>query len=104
MNDGIERGINEHTIIANGRRLKWNSWAIIVDKKEHSKPINELQLSFTYYMVYEQFPGIYIELTSYIHDSLSDAQHSCFFSTDLKYTYFGISLHLDDHYVFTFTI
>lgn len=53
MSDGIEGGIYEHTITANGRLSEWNSRAVHVDKVEDPKPTDEPRLTFAYHMVHE---------------------------------------------------
>ena len=75
MSDGIEGGIYEHTITANGRLSEWNSWAVLVDKVEDPKPTDEPRLTFAYHMVHEQLPGVHMELSSRVHDSLSDPRY-----------------------------
>lgn len=45
-----------------------------------------------------------MKLSSKVYDSLADPHHGYLFLTNLKHTYFGISLHPKDRYVFLFTI
>lgn len=75
-----------------------------MDKVENPRPTDEPRFIFAYYIVHEQLPGVHMELSSRVHDSLSDPRHGCFFSADLKHAYFGISLHPDDRHIFALKI
>ena len=52
----------------------------------------------------EDLPGVDMELSARVHDSLSDLRHGNLFSADLKHAYSSISLHPDNRHIFAFTI
>lgn len=104
MNDGIQGGIYEHTITANGRLSAWNAQAVLVDKVPNPKPTDEPRLTFAYHQVHEDLPGVHTELSARVHNSLSDPRHGNLFSADLKHAYYSISLHPEDKHIFAFTI
>jgi hypothetical protein len=104
VSDGVDGGIYESTITASGRLSPWNARAIVVDKVENPTPEDEPRITFDYSRVTEVLPGSYLELSSKVHDNLSDPRHRCFFAADLKHAYFTIPLHPDDRKYFAFTI
>ncbi len=104
VTDGIKGGIYEYTEPANGRLSEWNARAVLVDKVEDPTPTDEPRLTFDYSRVNEDLPGSYLELSSKVHDNLSNPQHTCLFAADLKHAYYTIELHPDDRHLFAFTI
>lgn len=104
VSDGIQGGIYEHTVTANGRLSEWNARAVLVDKVPDLLPKDKPRLTFDYHQVHENLPGIHMELSARVHDSLSDQRHENLFSADLKHAYYSISLHPDDRHIFAFTI
>lgn len=104
IGDGIEGGVYELTEPANGRLSLWNTRAVIVDKVEDPKPEDEPRVTFDYSRVNEDLPGSHMELSSKVHDNLSDPRHRCLFAADLKHAYLTIPLHPDDRHFFSFTI
>ena len=104
VQDGMLSGIYERTQHANGELLAWNAQAIIVDKEENPKPTDEPQITLDYSKVKEDIPGSYLELMSKVHNYLSDPRHGTFFQADIRHRYFSIVLHLEDRYLFAFTI
>ncbi len=104
VQDGIEGGVYELTEPANGRLSEWNARAVMVDKVDDPKPIDEPRMTFDYSRVTELLPGSHLELSSKVHDHLSNPRHGCLFSADLKHAYLTIPLHPDDRHYFAFTI
>lgn len=81
-----------------------NARAVLVDKVPDPKPTDEPRLTFAYHQVHEDLPGVHMELSARVHDSLSDPRHGTLFSADLKHAYYSISLHPEDRHIFAFTI
>ena len=104
IQDGIDGGVYELTEPANGRLSRWNARAVVVDKVENPRPEDEPRVTFDYSRVTEDLPGTYIELSSKVHDNLSDPRHHVLFAADLKHAYLTIPLHPDDRHYFAFTI
>ena len=104
VQDGLEGGVYELTEPANGRLSQWNARAVMVDKVENSKPSDEPRMTFDYSRATELLPGSHLELSSKVHDHLSNPCHGCLFSADLKHAYLTIPLHPDDRHYFSFTI
>ena len=76
----------------------------MIDKSDNSKSIDEMRMTFDYNKIDEIMSEIYIELSSKVHDHLSNSRHEMFMSADMKHVYFTISLHSDDRHIFAFTI
>ena len=104
VQDGLEGGVYELSEPANGRLSQWNARAVMVDKVENPLPTDEPRMTFDYSRVTELLPGAHLELSSKVHDHLSNPQHGCLFSADLKHAYLTIPLHQDDRHYFAFTI
>ena len=104
VEQGLAGGIYEHTEAANGRLSRWNARAVVVDKVENPTPQDEPRVTFDYSRVPEELPATYMELSSRVHDTLSDPRHRCLFTADLKHAYLTIGLHPDDRHYFAFTI
>ena len=104
VQDGLRGGIYELTEPANGRLSLWNARAVMVDKVEDPQPTDEPRMTFDYSRVPELLPGSHLELSSKVHDHLSNPRHGCLFSADLKHAYLTIPLHKDDRHYFAFTI
>ena len=104
IGDGLDGGVYELTEPANGRLSQWNARAVIVDKVENPTPEDEPRVTFDYSRVHEELPGSHLELSSKVHDNLSDPRHQCLFAADLKHAYLTIPLHPDDRHYFAFTI
>lgn len=104
VQDGLEGGVYELTEPANGRLSQWNARAVMVDKTENPTPSDEPRMTFDYSRVTELLPGAHLELSSKVHDHLSNPRHGCLFTADLKHAYLTIPLHPDDRHYFAFTI
>ena len=76
----------------------------MVDKVENPQPSDEPRMTFDYPRVKELLPGKHLELSSKVHDYLSNLCHACLFSADLKHSYLTIPVHPDDRHYFPFTI
>ena len=57
-----------------------------------------------YSKVVEELPSAHLELSSKVHDNLSDPCHKCLFVADLTHAYLTIPLHPEDKHFFAFTI
>lgn len=104
VQDGLQGGVYELTEPANGRLSLWNARAVMVDKSENPKPEDEPRMTFDYSRVHEDLPGTYVELSSKVHDHLSNPKHGCLFKADLKHAYLTVPLHPEDRHFFAFTI
>lgn len=100
----LEGGVYGYTEPANGRLSQWNAPAVIVDKVENLTPQDEPRVTFDYSRVMEELPRTFLELSSKVHDNLSDPRHNCSFAADLKHAYLTIPLHPEDRHFFAFTI
>ena len=89
---------------ANERLSEWNARAVMVDKVDNPGPTDEPRMTFDYSRVTELLPGSHLELSSKVHDHLSNPRHDCLFSADLKHAYLTIPLHSNDRHYFAFTI
>lgn len=76
----------------------------MVDKVENATPEDEPQVIFDYSKVVKELPGTHFELSSKVHNNLSDFCHKCLLVADLKHAYLTISLHPEDRHFFAFTI
>ena len=92
IQDGIDGGIYEYTQSANERLSPWNARAVVVNKVENSTSEDEPRITFDYSRVKEVMPDAYMELSSRVHDILSDPRHGVLFMADLKYAYSIIPL------------
>ena len=104
ISDGMQGGVYQLTEPANGRLSLWNARAVIVDKVENPTPQDEPRVTLDYSRVNEELPGTHLELSSKVHDNLSNPNHGCLFAADLKHAYLTIPLHPDDRHYFAFTI
>ena len=104
VHDGLLGGVYELTEPANGRLSQWNARAVMVDKSEDPRPEDEPRMTFDYSRVHEDLPGTYVELSSKVHDHLSNPSHGSLFKADLKHAYLTVPLHPDDRQYFAFTI
>lgn len=104
VQDGLEGGVYELAEPANGRLSQWNAQAAMFDKVENPQPSNEPRMTFDYSRATELLPGAHLELSSKVHDHLSNPCHGCLFSADLKHAYLTIPLHPDDRHYFAFTM
>ena len=104
VQDGMSGGLYERTECSNGRLSAWNAKAVLVDKVENPGPEDEPRLTFNYSNVKEEMPGCHLELTSKVHDYLSDPRHNTFFQADIKHAYYSVLVHPEDRHVFAFTL
>ena len=82
----------------------WNARAVIVDKVENAQPEDEPRVTFDYGRIDELLPGSHLELSSKVHDNLSDPRHKSLCGAGLKHACLTIPLHPDDRHYFAFTI
>ena len=104
VQDGLLGGVYELTEPANGRLSLWSARAVMVDKSEHPLPSDEPRMTFDYSRVKEDLPGTCVELSSKVHDHMSNPSHGNLFKADLKHAYLTIPLHPEDRHYFAFTI
>ena len=76
----------------------------MVDKIKNSQSSNKSRMIFNYSRVIKLLSNTYLKLSSKIYNHLFNSRYKCLFSTNLKYAYFTISLHLNDKHYFAFTI
>lgn len=93
VHDGLAGGVYELTEPANGRLSQWNARAVMVDKVDNPTPEDEPRMTLDYSRVDELLPGSHLELSSKVHDHLSNPRHGCLFSPDLKHAYLTIHPH-----------
>lgn len=104
IQDGINGGVYEYTQSANGCLSPWNARAVVVDKVENATPEDEPRVTFDYSKVTEVMPGAYMELSSRVHDILSDPRHNVLFLADLKHAYLTIPMDEKCRHFFATTI
>lgn len=104
VEDGVKGGIFERTGLLDGRLSPWNALAVMVDKVENPTPQDEPRLTFDYSHVKEELPAVYMELSSRVHDYLSQPAHKTLMQADLKYAYHTVELHPEDRKYFAFNI
>ena len=100
----MKSGIFEHIGKTDGRFSRWNVRVVLVDKTENPLLTDESRLTFDYFRVHEKLSETYVELFSRTHDNLSNSDHGCLFSADLKHAYFTINLDEEVRPLFAFTI
>ena len=104
IQNDIDEEIYEYTQSVNDRLFSWNARAVIIDKIENSTSENESRITFDYFRVKEVMSGIYMKLSSKVHDILSDFRHDVLFMTDFKYVYSIILLLKKCRHYFVSTI
>ena len=104
ITDGMKNEIYEFIESANGRLSRWNVKIVVMNKIENSTSKNESKVTFDYSRVNEKLSNSHFELSSKVHDNLSDSRHRCLFAANLKHAYLTISFHSDDKHYFVFTI
>lgn len=100
VKEGIDAGMYERTITANGRLSQWNAAPVLVPKKDQEQP----RLTFNYHYVFEDQPGSYMELANKVHEFLSVPSHGVFIHFDIKHGYWAVEVHPDDRHFLAFTI
>src|ERR1700741_4464367 len=75
-----------------------------MNKFEHAMLLNESRVIFNFLQVHENLPGSNIELSSRIHDYLTDSSHEVFMQADIKHEYFSVEIHSENHHYFAFTV
>src|ERR1700733_353800 len=93
----------ERTITANGELSDWSAEAVVVPKPGEPEG-GEMRITFNYRNVHEVMPGTFLQLTSEVHDYLSDPRHGCFMQYDIKHTYWSLAVHPDDRHFFAFYV
>jgi hypothetical protein len=102
--EGLDRGIYEQTMTANGRLSDWNARVVLADKFKDATHLDEPRLTFNYSRMDEELPGSYMELSARIHDYLANPQHNVYMQADIKYDYFSVGVHPDDRHIFAFSV
>ncbi len=98
VTEGIENGMYERTVVANGRMSPWAADAVLVKKAGKDEP----RLTFNYHNVWEEPPGSLMETAEKTHEFLSSPSHGCFSKFDLKNAYWTVAIHPEDRYYFAF--
>ncbi len=102
--DEIKDDVYELIESTNEWLSSWNARAVIVDKMKNSTSQDESRVTFDYSKIHEELSKSFLELSSKVHDNLSDLRHKVFFSADLKHVYLIISMHSDVRHYFAFSI
>ena len=76
--EGLEGGIYERTLVANGRLSDWNGRIVLVEKFDDGKLLDEPRVAFDFSQVLEDLPASNIELGGRIHDYIADPRHRVF--------------------------
>lgn len=100
ITEGLETGMYERTILANGHLSPWGADAVIVPKPSRDEP----RLTFNYHWVFEETPGNNMEMSSSTHRFLSAPSHQVFSGFDLKNAYWTIEIHPDDRHYLAFDV
>lgn len=100
VGDGLEAGMYEQCITANGHVSQWNSLPNLVHKKGSEEP----RMTFNYHYVYEDPPGASIETLDKVHAFLAIPSHRTLFQADIKHGYWAIAVHPDDRHYLAFHI
>ena len=76
----------ERTSTANGVLSDWSAEAVVVPKPGELEG-GEMRITFNYSHVHENMPGSFLQLSSEVHDYLSDPRHGCYMQYDIKHAY-----------------
>ncbi|KAI1872008.1 uncharacterized protein JN550_004211 [Neoarthrinium moseri] len=107
LQEGIDAGMYESTMAANGKLSDWSSQPVLVAKDrdaEHPDPWEEPRLTFNFRKIEEEMPGTFIPLLADIHKDLSDPRIGSYSSFDLKHGYWCIPIHPLDRHYFAFDV
>ena len=104
IQEGMDGGIFESTLAANGRLSPWNARIVMVDKVENPTPQDEPRLTINYRNLPEELPGVHLESMARVHDHLSDPRHQCLMQADLKHAYYSVLLDPDCRHFFSFFV
>lgn len=100
VTEGLENGMFERTIVANGQLSRWGANANLVKREGKDTP----RLTFDYHYVWEEPLGNQMQLSAAAHDFLSHPSHNCFAQFDLKDAYWTVPIHPDDRAFLAFSI
>ncbi|OQO11727.1 hypothetical protein B0A48_03454 [Cryoendolithus antarcticus] len=98
--DGLQSGMYERTVYANGQLSQWGADPVLVKKEGKDMP----RLTFNYHYVWEEPPGNQMQLSREAHAFLSLPSHHCFSSLDLKNGYWAVEIHPDDRHFLAFSV
>ena len=104
VQEGIDAGMFESTVAANGSLSDWSAEPNLVDKFEGATEWDEPRLTLNYSNVEENMPGINITYLRDVYTHLSYPSIGCFSTFDLKHAYWTVSVHPDDRHVFAFEV
>ncbi|KAI0995489.1 hypothetical protein K3495_g12690, partial [Podosphaera aphanis] len=105
VREGLECGMYERTVLANGELSSWNAQPVLVPKdKTNTDPWAEMRVTFNYRNIEEDLPGCFLELMSKTHDYLSQPQHNLFCVFDVKNGYWCIPIYKPHRHYFAFSI
>lgn len=95
---GLESGIYEHTIHANGKLSRWGAEAQLVEKKGSDRP----RLTFNYHNVWEDIPAAMMTLMADNMSFLGLPSHRVYSSLDMKHAYWTAVINPEDRHYLTF--
>lgn len=99
IREGIESGMYEYTMAANGEFSDWSAEPVLVEK-DPENPWAEQRLTFNYKHMHENVPAVANTLLAEVHDELSDPRIGSYSQFDLKHAYCLVPIHLDYRHVF----
>ncbi|PPJ53210.1 hypothetical protein CBER1_11916 [Cercospora berteroae] len=98
--EGLENGMFERSITANGRLSQWGADPVLVRKPGKTEP----RLTFNYHYVWEEPPGNQMQLSRDAHAYLGHPSHATFSQFDLKNAYWTVQIHPDDRHYLAFSV
>lgn len=107
VQEGIDAGMYEPCITANGELSDWAAQPVLVDKDRDAAepdPWAEPRLTFNYRNVEEDVPGTNITLLSDVHEHLSHPGIGSYSIFDLKHGYWAIGIYPPHRHYFAFKI
>ncbi|SMR65003.1 unnamed protein product [Zymoseptoria tritici ST99CH_3D1] len=97
---GLETGVYEYCVVANGELSRWGANAVLVTKPGEAVP----RLTFNYHYVHEEPAGSQMTLMQQNHDFLLRLTHQVYSSFDLKNGYWAVEIHPEDRHYLAFTV
>ncbi|SMY30407.1 unnamed protein product [Zymoseptoria tritici ST99CH_1A5] len=97
---GLETGVYEYCVVANGELSRWGANAVLVTKPGEAVP----RLTFNYHYVHKEPAGSQMTLMQQNHDFLSRLTHQVYSSFDLKNGYWAVEIHPEDRHYLAFTV
>ncbi|KAK0511095.1 hypothetical protein JMJ35_006647 [Cladonia borealis] len=98
--EGLEAGMYDRTVVADGRIFQWWPSPVLVKKRGMAEP----RLIFNYHYVSEEPPGNHMELNARTHAVLPLPTHNLCSQFGLKKAYCVVKIHPDDRHTLAFSI